>query len=417
MELITNGETLSKLICKRIEQCEYFSFAVAWANDGNAVYKAILDNKDKIQSSSIGIHFYQTAPQVLQDFLENEKIRFVMQPRGTFHPKIYFFSKNKNVWALIVGSSNLTTAAFTTNTECAFYITSKDLEQKDFPIYTNACRFLEEAYEKGIVMTKQGLEEYKIKQQPFIEQITHFNAPYYKKKKNIQNMSWEEYLQGVRSDELHSISGRISLLSVCKEQFKKNSFSKINDAFRNVIAGISGATDMVKEYQDICGWFGTMGATGIFMSAIQNKKSKIPDALDNISKALENIPLKDAISKDNFFRYIELMQNVFFSHPNPRARKFGMAMATRLIAMKRPDIFLCINNANEKKTCDAFGLVPSTFSKQETRFKNYWDLIKKIQDTEWYNTKKPNTNINHEQDIWYNRVAMLDAIYYAPTEE
>lgn len=91
MELITEGNKLNDILCNLIENCMEFSFAVAWASKNTNTLKTILSNKTKIKKSIIGTHFFQTDYEVLNAFIENDNVRFMLQPNGVFHPKAYFF--------------------------------------------------------------------------------------------------------------------------------------------------------------------------------------------------------------------------------------------------------------------------------------------------------------------------------------
>lgn len=75
--------------------------------------------------------------------------------------------------------------------------------------------------------------------------------------------------------------------------------------------------------------------------------------------------------------------------------------------MKRPDIFLCVCKPNKAGVSDAMGFAPSTLD-----LENYWErVVETVRLSDWYNAPRP---ANKNREIWDNRVAMLDAIYYAP---
>ena len=93
MRLFADGNELREEFLKALDWCDSVSFAVAWASSRNVIFKALLTHKAKIQEGIIGLNYYQTDPDVLDTFLEDEAVRFIMQEGGVFHPKIYLFTK------------------------------------------------------------------------------------------------------------------------------------------------------------------------------------------------------------------------------------------------------------------------------------------------------------------------------------
>ena len=61
-----------------------------------------------------------------------------------------------------------------------------------------------------------------------------------------------------------------------------------------------------------------------------------------------------------------------------------------------------------------FGLYKDFGIKKEIKtheYERYWDeIIERIHKSDWFNSKKPNNNV--EEELWNNRVAMLDSIFY-----
>lgn len=84
-------------------------------------------------------------------------------------------------------------------------------------------------------------------------------------------------------------------------------------------------------------------------------------------------------------------------------------MGTRLLTMKRPDRFVCIDKANRiDGLCNYFGVAPTT-----TNLENYWDrIIAPMELMPWWQANEPIPPV--EREIWRGRAALLDAIYYNP---
>ena len=80
--------------------------------------------------------------------------------------------------------------------------------------------------------------------------------------------------------------------------------------------------------------------------------------------------------------------------------KRPLASATRLLALKRPDIFVCIDDKNKKHLCEKYGII-----ERELTLDTYWSLIMRIRESLWF--KEYSTTIYKKY-----QVALLDCIYY-----
>ena len=74
--IITDLKELSKLFIYYCDKYQQISFVTAWAGKSNAVIDALYRNKDKIVHSSVGLQFYQTAPEFIDRFWEVEDIQY-----------------------------------------------------------------------------------------------------------------------------------------------------------------------------------------------------------------------------------------------------------------------------------------------------------------------------------------------------
>jgi hypothetical protein len=139
-------------------------------------------------------------------------------------------------------------------------------------------------------------------------------------------------------------------------------------------------------------FFGSM-KNGMFESAIKNND-------ENLSLALDLIPSDGIVTREMYFNYIEQYKKAF-----PKGRH-GIATATRLLAMKRPDTFVCFDSQNQKRLCAAFGI------SRTMNYHKYWDsIVERIRkEARWWNAPAPPPGV--ERDVWEARAAFLDSIYY-----
>ena len=91
MKIITTPNKLEKEFLKSLGNYSNYYWTTAWASSKSEPFKKLIENNDKISKIVVGIHFYQTHPEFIETFLDNKNVRFIKQPRGTFHPKLFLF--------------------------------------------------------------------------------------------------------------------------------------------------------------------------------------------------------------------------------------------------------------------------------------------------------------------------------------
>lgn len=118
-------------ITKRLKECDYFEFSVAFISEsGLAVLKQILLNlKEKgvkgriITSTYLGFNDPKMFKQLIS--FTNIEVRIFEQEHCGFHPKGFIFHKGEHR-DIIVGSSNLTQTALESNQEWDLFFTSHE---------------------------------------------------------------------------------------------------------------------------------------------------------------------------------------------------------------------------------------------------------------------------------------------------
>lgn len=203
----------------------------------------------------------------------------------------------------------------------------------------------------------------------------------------VINMPWSEFVKRVKNDNYNSLNDRLAVLNGIENFFKNyDNFQSTPKKIRKCIAGF------IEEQHINWLWFGSMRGSGKF-------KNKINSNDKYISYALDEIPLNGKIEKKHFENYI---RNFMKALPNWN----WIATSTRLLAMKRPDVFVCINSKNRKKLCKEFGITQSNIT-----YQRYWnEIISKIFDSKWWKVPRPKNK--DEYQIWKSRGAFLDSLYY-----
>jgi hypothetical protein len=391
MKLLTNSKEIENEFRRLLNYYHEYYWASAWAGVNFKCFDELRNNTKKITKIVIGTFFDQTHPEFIETFLENKNVKFVMHDAGigTFHPKIYLFQNNERDWELLIGSMNFTSAGFSKNTEVLLLINAN--EDSDC-IYDKALNLINKSWNDARYISEKELMKYKISwrnQQRRLGQYGENKPGKPIGRVEIMNLSWPKFVERVKIEDAHNLDGRLALLDAAEELFKKyRHFNSMTKSERKGIAGFLEGDHRNIEWL----WFGSMKGSGVF-------KNKINSNDENISHALDKIPLEGDIMREHFENFIGEFKKTF-----PTGN--WIATSSRLLAMKRPDVFVCFDSKNRKKLCNEFGIKQSNMT-----YRRYWEeIITRIFDSEWW--KSPMPDNEEEAEIWKRRSAFLDAFYY-----
>lgn len=392
MKLITSNAKISSTLVELIKEHDKIQFGVAWVTDENLVYEVLKKNKSKIRKSVIGMDGYITKPNVLYEFINNKRVKFLISKTGVFHPKIYLFKTNKD-WDLIIGSANMTSGGFGNNTEVMVHISSGDGKKK---LYKDSRSAIDEYWSDAETINSIKAENY------LRLYNTHRskNPQQDRKKKkgkahvntSILPMSWDEFHKKATAVRKHTIEDRFDLLDAVSQSFTNNpSISDMSREERRMIAGLRN------DFNDYTGLFGSMDRAAY----THNWADHIDNNNKLLSAALDIIPSLGAIGKNSFQHYTEVFRKA-------TGYKNAVGTFTRLLAMKRPDTFVCLTNTNMQALCRDFGISVSTMT-----YDKYWDeIVDRLTQSVWWNAPQPKEASSLK--VWNSRSALLDAIYYDP---
>lgn len=395
MKLLTTAAELEKEFKRLINKYKEFYWTTAWAGATFQLFDDLISKKERIKKIVVGIHFYQTHPDFIEEFLNDNRVRFMQQPEGTFHPKLYLFVDNDER-ELISGSANFTNQAFTRNTEASILLS--DNNDKTLDTFKSAKKLVEKTWKDAKVFNENDLENYRRTWKNHRQKIKSLSGQYGSKKRKskpiyeipVVNRSWDEFMVQVRSETTHAIDQRLRVIDISQQLFENHKhFLDMADDERKFIAGIPNQLDI--NGAENWGYFGSMKGAGIF-------KNRIIENDSNISKALDQIPFSGQLTKKHYDNYIKYFTKVFTGN--------YIATATRLLCMKRPDTFFCFDSKNRSALCKDFDIVKSNMS-----YERYWDdIIERIYDSNWWQDPKPRNKT--EEKVSQARAAFLDSLYY-----
>lgn len=391
MKILSNPNQLKSELKRLMKNYQFYKWAVAWASSAHEHFELLKRYENRIQKIIVGTHFYQTDPDFIKGFQNNENVMVVDSTGGVFHPKIYLFENDDNKWECIIGSPNFTNAAFNGNKEAAVLISDSDKESNE--AHEEIKKIIEEYWENSIRMDENKLENYRNMWESKRNLIKKLSGEYDSKPQKVKSpldskilcLSWEDYVRQIKENDVHGLDERLYVLDFAEEMLKSSSFKDLSTHERKRIAGLIQDDDADWRF------FGSMVGAGYFKQAISNNNSYISDALDTI-------PSRGVILKENYSEFIRIFNQAF-------PRKY-VAASTRLLAMKRPDYFICVDSKNRRELCKNFGIA------QNINQDNYWDrIIERIIDSVWWNSNEPVDE--KEKEIWNYRAAFLDSIFYS----
>lgn len=395
MKLISESKELRKQLLRCVRKHDQISFAVAWATTGTDVYRTLIERRDAIHHGVVGTHFYQTAPDVLDEFVGDDRVRFVLQPSGVFHPKVFLFRTGRS-WEAFVGSANLTKGALGANSEVVMHVSDEDDAGE---VRSDLQDLIKQFRSQGMKASADDAAAYRETFDRMKSARDRLSGSYGSTQatsplqSEVMRMSWKDFVVAVREPGADYLQVRVDLLAAARDAFRSHDdFASMDVDTRAMIAGLpNGLTD--KQ-----GYFGSMKGDGVFHGAIKGDVS-------GISSALDHIPLDGPIARDHYDAFVREFETAL---PDGRKRP---GVASRLLAMKRPDIFVCLSKRNRTALSTDFGIAASSID-----FETYWtSVIGRIADSRWWSSGPPRGK--SDLAVWQGRAAMLDAIFYDYSKE
>jgi HKD family nuclease len=403
---LTTKDLLTQFI-SNLDRSDHVDIATAWVGPSEALEKLL----HRVNGGSIkvriitGLSGFNTAPAALNSILQsNASIRIGTTTIGIYHPKCYIFKSNgKSIgW---IGSPNFTFGGFFLNSEII----------QQFDLNNNEDYNLEDWFdEQWNALAGQSTDIIT----DYIENWTRpprtpSNLPDHVEEvpANLNEInSWDAYVKGLKSR--HDIwrsrtAENEKPFSVLDDEWSwfdtistghdialRPNWTNLTRTEQGILLGL--------EVNDSSGTWGLLGsmrgagqAVGRFYSD-HNLRQAIRTALQGVISATNNINFINAcVASISFITNLD---------------GFGPAIATRLIALCRPDMGLSVNAGSAPGLSDLTGL-PAT-APVLGNVANYPALLNWVYAQNWYKTPAPADPL--EQAIWHMRAALVDAFVYKP---
>jgi len=216
------------------------------------------------------------------------------------------------------------------------------------------------------------------------------------------DFSWAQYnLQLQSLPKRYQLSASLKLLAEADRLLNQQA-DLLNSSVteRMLLAGYADLSTQ-KDYN-----FDIQNLGGV--SGFASFKKLIKSDRTGLNKLMKIIPNTGVVDGWHYLQFIDTYQQWFTDNGYKQAY---LLPVTRLLAMKRPDQFIPLNDETCPIICNAFTIKP--LKKQD--FKRYWDqIISRIHQTEWFKIFQP---MDPSQLPFHRgRVAFFERMAIVPVE-
>lgn len=348
--IIVDSKSLVAELASLSAWAEHIDIVFAWASSsgGSAAHWKALDLK-KVRRAVIGVHFNQTEPAALRSLLALGVVRVFAGSDGVFHPKVVIGRKGERC-RVILGSSNFTAGGYGSNVEVNAVIEG---DASDEPVAA-VIKFADAQWKhrKTFVPDEKWLQKYDIswKDRPRPPKSPRPPEAVGPVMTEVDlEVSFDDYFELILSQENRLLADQDTIrvfdapdssylqeAEACRAAFAAQpAFAKMPVASRKLVAGWGAETS---------GYFGRMTGAGYFKQVVLEKPATIGAYLDRL-------PLSGTVSRVLAEDVLKGLMGV---------NGVALGAATRLLTVKRPDLFLTVNNANKERLRQVMGSSPTT---------------------------------------------------------
>lgn len=376
----------------------------AWATCGVGV-ECLSNCRAPHKRAVIGTTFAVTEPAALQRLMRlGFDLRVVDQlPNGgTFHPKMYLFEQPDGTFVTLVGSANLTDAAFTRNSEvlvrmhmaaasvsklvthferCWSGDSAQPVTDAWFDAYAERYRIALLNRERDIARAERTPGQARVAAQA-VPKVSDLHA--------LMQSDWTDYVRKI-SDRADLQDGYLD----ADNDSYLHTLSLVTPLLRSGLATVDQKSVARILGRHECGWLGTvqlMRGRAARLGDDAELRALVDDCLRPLWNAASDA---DCLAgAEGVFERLGLIDG------------FGPGFITRILAIARPDRFYSCNVASSSGLASLFGVPNSRLC----QWKGYRDGLNVVYSTRWYNSPEPSND--RLKRLWNARVALLDAYAY-----
>jgi hypothetical protein len=410
--MLLTEETLLAALEERLASADAVDLAVAWAGPGKAFTKIIefARRSPGRLRAIVGIAGNATYPRVLHDLHRDAALR-IPNSSPLFHPKLYLFRKGSQA-AAWVGSANLTRCGFEQNAE----LVSVVVDDGSYAGWFNDWwKSLDEDPSETI---KRYSAAWKPPSRPGEREGTDAGrvagpVAEHEFRRLLGSVSdWKSFVEALRIASAYwrgwygvSVDGEdqswLNTITLGNEIVRRRSWSDLSKNDYRLLMGIEVDVDGVSAGY---GLLGSMKGAGDAKNVFNEASAENLRIREQIRAALQPAIEADVSSFReaalDFIRVVEGFQG------------FSGAVATRLLALARPDIAVSVNKGSRDSLAAWSGLPKSALSKSGSgkRGASYGSLLDFLAEQEWYSSPAPKGT--YEKGLADARAALLDCLVY-----
>lgn len=127
---------------------------------------------------------------------------------------------------------------------------------------------------------------------------------------------------------------------------------------------------------------------------------------EKFDQALAHIPVEETVTFEHFIAFGKAFTEIFANHAP--SEKISVVIASRLLAMHRPDTFIAVTTAKLEAFCTGF----NTVKVKNDDLLGYWnELIAPLQHLPWW--KSPAPECATELVYWQHRALLVDLFLFS----
>ena len=383
--MLIDQENIRSRFSENLAWATGIDLATAWATSNTGLRELQERTASLEVRAVVGLWGNLTDPVALRKLADMGELRLADESRR-FHPKVYVFRGEGRSVAWI-GSANFTSGGFGMNEEVLFETSDTKAVEIWFDRLWEQCGPLDKGAINNYAASRKDNPPRPPSRPPVIIDSTPMQL--------LNEVDdWRSYVAALdrcdrwwRERNSWSVLGErcswSETIHVLHDVVKQENWRTLDDYDKKRLLGLT-------EEEGDWALLGAMRRSAL-NTVFGANCEKIQNAAQRVFTAEDDGFLDMAITA-----YEELV----------RLDGVGPGIATRLLALARPDRFVSLNNASNKGLSDFFNLARSTL---ETP-KNYGRLLEAIYDQTWF--REPAPKDAREHTIYWMRAALLDCFVY-----
>ena len=376
---------------EHISKATEIDLATAWATRHEGLRALEQRQPRPAIRAVVGLWGNLTDPEALRNLANIGQLHGV-DAEQRFHPKVYIFRGGGRSVAW-VGSANFTGGGFGTNEEALFETSDTTSVQKWFDdLWKHTDRLDHGSIDDYAEFRKSNLPS------PLPRPPKPSDVRPLKLLKGVKD--WRGYVAALECCDawwrgkpqpfsvLGEQSSWLETAEVLRDVIRQPDWAELSEFDRKRLLGL------IPPVWDLFGSTRGMRDPTSMEAVLGDNRKAIQDIVLNVAEAGD-----DAFPDLAFEAYRDLR----------KIKNVGPAIATRLLALARPDRFVSVNDGSSAGLADHFGPLPRT-----PRFlgepRNYERLLAAVYEQDWYKASAPEDP--RELRIYRHRAALLDPFVY-----